>query len=89
LLEAIVQKRSGVGSNSVGFRRPPTRSSAVRGGLGAVRVRVLTALGHQLIVRADLHESGPIEHGDEIGHAHRRKLSNRLQPLPALRPTST
>src|SRR3984893_12620980 len=45
----------------------------VRGGLDAVQLRVLTALGHQLIVRADLHESGPVEHDDEIGHADGRE----------------
>src|SRR5207244_2489214 len=49
------------------------RRSAVRGGLDAVQLRVLTALGHQLIVRADLHEPGPVEHDDEIGHADRRE----------------
>src|SRR5437879_13072025 len=47
--------------------------SAVGGGLDAVQLRVRTALGHQLIVRADLHEPGPIEHDDEIGHANRRE----------------
>src|SRR2546421_348035 len=56
-----------------GYLRPTTRWSAVRGGLDAVQLRVLTALGHQLIVRADLHESGPIEHDDEIGHADGRE----------------
>src|SRR5207302_6428968 len=53
--------------------RPTTRRSAVRGGLDAVQLRVLAALGHQLIVRADLHEPGPVEHDDEIGHADRRE----------------
>jgi hypothetical protein len=52
------------------FRRP---RSAVRSGLNAVQLRVLTFLGHQLLVRADLHEPGPIEHDDEIGHADRRE----------------
>ena len=33
----------------------------------------MTALGHQLIVRADLHEPGPIKYDDEISHAHRRE----------------
>ena len=52
--------------------RPSTTGrSAVRGGLDAIQLRVLTALGHQLIVRADLHESGPIEDDDETGHADR------------------
>jgi len=34
---------------------------------------VRTTLDHQFIVRADLHESDPIEHDDEIGHADRRE----------------
>jgi hypothetical protein len=45
----------------------------VSGGLDAVELRILAALGHQLIVRADLYESGPIEGNDEIGHTHRRE----------------
>jgi hypothetical protein len=32
-----------------------TRELAVRGGLDTVQLRVLTFLGHQLLVRADLH----------------------------------
>jgi hypothetical protein len=32
-----------------------TRELAVRGGLDVVQLRVLTFLGHQLLVRADLH----------------------------------
>src|SRR5713226_92972 len=53
--------------------RSTTRWSSVRGGLDAVQLRVLTAFGHQFIVRADLHESRTVEYDDEIGHAHRRE----------------
>jgi hypothetical protein len=34
---------------------------------------LLTALGHQLIVRAELHKSRPVEHEDEIGHVDCRE----------------
>jgi hypothetical protein len=53
--------------------RPTTRWSAVGGGLDAVQLRVRTALRHQRIVRADLHEPGTVEHDNEIGHANRRE----------------
>ena len=49
--------------------RPTNRWSAVRGSLNAVELRVLTTSGHQLVVGADLHEPGPIEHDDEIRHS--------------------
>jgi hypothetical protein len=74
-LDAIVQKRTRARSNSVGFRRltTTTRWSAVGGGLDAVQLRVLTVFGHQLIVRAHLHEPGAIKNDNEIGHADRRE----------------
>src|ERR1700728_2319496 len=52
---------------------PTNRWSAVRGGLDAVELRVLTISGHQLIVGAALHQPGPVEHDDEIRHADRRE----------------
>jgi hypothetical protein len=72
----------------MGFRRPTTTTkwSAVGGSLDAVQLLVGTVLGHQLIVGANLHESGPIEHDDEIGHPDRRE---RWETRIVMRPAST
>ena len=46
-------------------------TSPVRGGLYPVQIGVVPFPGHQLFVRADLDEPCPLEHYDEIRHAHR------------------
>ena len=38
--------------------------------LNAVELGVLPALGHELVVRADLDHAGAVEDDDEVGHAH-------------------
>ena len=47
--------------------------SAIRCRLYAVQLRILALLGHQFIVRPDLHEPRAIQHKDEIRHPHRRE----------------
>ena len=49
---------------------PPARS-AIGGRLDPVQLCVLTALGHEVLMAADLDDSGPVEDDDEVGHAHR------------------
>src|SRR5262249_49455666 len=46
--------------------------SAVGRGLDAVQLGVRAAAGHELVVRADLGDLGPVEHDDEVGHPHGR-----------------
>jgi hypothetical protein len=41
--------------------------STVGGRLEVIELRVLTLLGHELVVRANLHETGSIKDHDEIG----------------------
>ena len=55
-------------SRSREMRAP--NSSAVSCGLDAVEFGVLAVPGHELLVRAEFHQAGAIEHDDEIGHAH-------------------
>src|SRR5439155_14094461 len=47
--------------------------SAVGSGLDAVELAVLAALGHELVVAADLDHVGAVEDDDQVGHANGRE----------------
>src|SRR3977135_2163870 len=63
--------------------------SAIRGGLNAVELRVLSASRHQIVVSADLYDTSAVQDHDAIGHAHCGEPVRDEEGDPAVRSVAT